>query len=320
MITTNLYSSMQKTFSYLALSLISTCLATNAHGQDVYTLWQDGPPSVNGLSGAESQGEQCLGNISEASLTVHHPEPDQSNGASILVIPGGAYWVVCIEHEGRAVADWLTDKGYTVGVLKYRLPNGNPDVPIQDAQQAVRFMRSQSSAWGINESDLGVLGFSAGGHLASSVGTHFEEDYSYGKGDYLSISSRPDFMILVYPVITLLEDYGHSFSALQLMGEQADLEQLEKYSNHLLVTEKTPPTILIHSDDDQGVHPFNSIQFYSALREANVPSEIHIFELGGHGYALDPASPSSGWTALVEQWLSNQINPNQMNQSQTNQN
>lgn len=286
------------------------CLTTNAYGQDVYSLWQNGPPSSNGLSGAESKGEKCLGNVSEASLTVHHPEPEQSNGASILVIPGGAYWVVCVEHEGQAVADWLTEKGYTVGVLKYRLPNGNPDVPFQDAQQAVRLMRSQASSWGTNESNVGVLGFSAGGHLASSISTHFEEDYSHGKGDYLAISSRPDFMILVYPVITLLEDYGHSFSTLQLLGEEPSSSQLEKYSSHLRVTEQTPPTILIHSHDDQGVHPFNSIQFYSALREADVSSEMHIFASGGHGYGLDPASPSGGWTALVEQWLSTQINTN----------
>lgn len=286
------------------------CWTPNAYGQDVYKLWKDSPPSSNGLSGAEIEGEQCLGNVSEASLTVHHPEPEQSNGASILVIPGGAYWVVCVEHEGKAVADWLTQKGYTVGVLKYRLPNGNPDVPMQDAQQAVRFMRSQSSAWGTNNSDVGVLGFSAGGHLASSVATHFEEDYSHGKGDYSSVSSRPDFLVLVYPVITLFEDYGHEFSKLQLLGEEPELAQLEKYSSHLRVNEKTPPTILIHSNDDEGVHPFNSIKFYSALREADVSSEIHIFEFGGHGYALTPTSPASDWRLLVEQWLSNRINQN----------
>ncbi|NQV71482.1 alpha/beta hydrolase [bacterium] len=298
---------MQHSIRALAFTLLFTFVVTGAVGQEVYSIWENGPPTSNGLSGPEIN-EGCPRNISEASLTVFHPEAGKSNGVSILVVPGGAYWVVCVDHEGKAVADLLVEKGYTVAVLKYRLPNGILDVPLQDAQQAMRLMRSNALAWGVSESNVGILGFSAGGHLASSVGTHFKTDYSHGLGDNLDVSSRPDFMVLVYPVISVTEEYGHAYSTLQLLGPEPDSALIELYSNDLQVTEETPPTILIHSGDDKTVHSLNSVMFYSALRNANVPAELHIFEAGGHGYGLDPESASGGWTALVETWLSNRVN------------
>jgi len=292
---------------FIVLSILSVMSVCPVVGQVVYPLWETTPPTDNGLTGPETT-DNCPGNISEASLTVLRPTGANSNGAAVLVIPGGAYWVVCDDHEGRAVADWLVDLGYTVGVLKYRLPNGHLDVPLQDAQQALRFMRGQAEFWELDASRIGVLGFSAGGHLASSVGTHFESDYSHGKGDLLDVSNRPDFMVLVYPVITLSKEYGHAFSRTNLLGENPDRSTIERYSNHLHVDENTPPTILIHSNDDTAVHPFNSVKFYTSLVTSSVPAEMHIFNSGGHGYGLDPNSGSSEWTQLVANWMSILIN------------
>ena len=297
---------MQHSLRALAFTLLLALGVTSVNGQEVYSVWENGPPTPNGLTGPEIN-EGCPRNISEASLTVFHPEAGKANGVSILVVPGGAYWVVCVDHEGKAVADLLVEKGYTVGVLKYRLPNGTLDVPFQDAQQAMRLMRSKASSWGVSESNVGIFGFSAGGHLASTVGTHFNTDFSHGKGDHLELSSRPDFMVLVYPVISVTEEYGHAYSTLQLLGPEPDPALVERYSNDLQVTDQTPPTILIHSGDDQTVHSLNSVKFYSALRNANVPAELHIFEAGGHGYGLDPESASGDWPALVEKWLSSRV-------------
>lgn len=270
--------------------------------QETLLLWPDGPPDRNGLSGPEAE-DFCVGNITEPSLTVYHPDATVALGVAVLVIPGGGYSVVCMDHEGAAVAEWLTAAGFTIGVLKYRLPNGHYQVPLQDAQQALRLMRSRAQTWNVDPGKIGVLGFSAGGHLASTVGTHFTEDFSSGKGAYLSLGHRPNFMVLVYPVITMMDDYTHQGSQRNLLGEDPTASQLQRFSNHLRVTEQTPPTFLVHSSDDEAVHPFNSTAFYTALKEHGVAAELHLFEQGGHGYALSEASPAHGWAALAEDWL-----------------
>jgi acetyl esterase/lipase len=208
-----------------------------------------------------------------------------------------------MDHEGTAVAEWLTAAGFTVGVLKYRLPNGHYQVPLQDAQQALRLMRSRAPAWKVDPGKVGILGFSAGGHLASTVGTHFTEDFSSGKGDHLNLSHRPDFMVLVYPVITMMDDYTHHGSQRGLLGEHPTEAQLQRFSNHLRVTDQTPPTFLVHSSDDEAVHPFNSTTFYTSLVANGIASELHLFEQGGHGYALSEASPARAWATLAEGWL-----------------
>ena len=273
-----------------------------AVAQETILLWPDGAPDSSGLSGPEVR-DRCVGNITEPSLTVYHPDSTDAIGAAVLVIPGGGYSVVCLDHEGTALAEWLTGVGFTVGVLKYRLPNGRHEVPFQDAQQAIRLMRSRAGAWIVAPDRIGVLGFSAGGHLASTVGTRFTEDFSSGEGDHLDLSHRPDFMVLVYPVITMMDDYTHRGSQRELLGENPEEQQLERFSNHVRVTEETPPTFLVHSSDDEVVHPFNSTAFYMALVENGVSSELHLFERGGHGYALSEESPAREWDALAETWL-----------------
>lgn len=300
-------SSRFPTLSWLSLSLFVIMLfgsfSPRAVAQETILLWPDGPPDSNGLSGPEVE-DRCVGNITEPSLIVYHPDATNATGAAVLVIPGGGYSVVCLDHEGSAVAEWLTRVGFTVGVLKYRLPNGHHEVPLQDAQQAIRLMRNRAAAWNVATDRIGVLGFSAGGHLASTVGTHFTEDFSSGKGDHLNLSHRPDFMVLVYPVITMMDDYTHRGSQQALLGEKPAELELKRFSNHLNVTEQTPPTFLVHSSDDEAVHPFNSTAFYMSLIENDISSELHLFELGGHGYALSEESPAREWDALAEAWLS----------------
>ena len=277
-------------------------MATPSAAQETIPLWPDGPPHSNELAGPE-EGERCVGNVTEPTLTIHHPDPSVAIGAAVLVISGGGYGVVCLQPEGWPSAEWLTRAGITAAVLKYRLPNGHHEVPIEDAQQALRLMRSRAEEWGVAPNRIGVMGFSAGGHLASTVGTHYAEDFSGGEGDNLAQRNRPDFMILVYPVITLAEDYAHGGSRRGLLGEDPAPAEIARFSNHLRVTPDTPPTFLVHASDDEAVHPFNSIAFYQALKENSVPAELHVFDQGGHGFGLSDASPARGWYELAQAWL-----------------
>lgn len=286
----------------IALLFIVALGARSVEAQETIMLWPDGPPDSNGLSGPE-QGDRCVTNVTQPSLTLYQPDASVAVGAGVLVIPGGGYAAVCLDHEGSEIAAWLAKAGFTVGVLKYRLPNGNHRVPIQDAQEALRMMRSRASGWGVATDRVGVLGFSAGGHLASTVGTQFTDDFSGGKGSHLELGQRPDFMVLVYPVITMSDDFAHRGSQRQLLGEDPAPSKRARFSNHLRVSVDTPPTFLVHSSDDEVVHPFNSTAFYEALRQHGVRSELHLFEQGGHGYALSEASPARMWKALAQDWL-----------------
>ena len=282
----------------LMFGLTAQCAA----GQETIALWPDGAPEANGLSGPEKR-DFCVGNVTEPTLDIYQPDPSKDVGAAVLVVPGGGYSVVCMNHEGADVAKWLTGIGFTVGVLKYRLPNGHYKVPLQDAQQGLRLMRSRARSWGVAPDKIGILGFSAGGHLASTVGTHFDEDFADGNGDYEEVSRRPDFMVLVYPVITMMADYTHEGSQRGLLGADPIESQRQHFSNQMRVKEQTPPTYLVHASDDDVVHPFNSTAFYEALIQHGVPAELHLFEQGGHGFALSKDSPARAWSDLAETWL-----------------
>ncbi len=274
--------------------------------QEIIPLWPNGAPMDNGLEGPEREGG-CVGNISEPTLTVYHPAPDVATDVAMLIVPGGGYSVVCLGHEGQAIAEWLTGIGVTVGVLKYRLPNQHYEVPFQDAQQALRMMRSQADAWNVSPEKVGIMGFSAGGHLASTIGTHFSEDFSRGKGDHLDLSNRPDFMVLVYPVISMMEGVTHNGSQRGLLGEHPDAAQRFYFSNHQQINAATPPTFLVHASDDEVVIPANSTAFYTGLKANGVPAELHIFERGGHGFAAREDSPAYAWVTLFEDWLKHTV-------------
>ncbi len=233
----------------------------------------------------------------------------KENNVAVLVIPGGGYWGLWFDKEGVDVAKWLNNIGVSAFVLKHRLPHWESKdcrskVALMDAQRAMRIIRKNSKIWNIDSNKIGVLGFSAGGHLASTLSTHHDNGLDLSDLEIEQTSSRPDFSILVYPVITMNRPYTHNGSRENLLGKIPSQEYLDYYSNDLQVREDTPPAILIHSDDDKGVLPENSIQYYLALRKYNIPAALHIWEDGGHGYGLgnDKGSIKS-WAKICEEWM-----------------
>jgi acetyl esterase/lipase len=203
------------------------------------------------------------------------------------------------------VAEWLNSIGVTAFVLKYRLaPRYQHPAPSQDASRAIRLVRARASEWGIDPARVGIIGFSAGGHLASTVGTHFDRGRPDAEDPIERVSSRPDFLILGYPVISFIEPFTHVGSRTNLLGKTPDPELVKSLSTETQVTKETPPTFLMHTSGDTGVPPENSVAFYLALHKAGVPAEMHIYERGRHGLGLAPADPAlSSWPQRCEAWL-----------------
>lgn len=246
--------------------------------------------------------------VTKPALYVYQPKKKTSD-ATVIICPGGGYSILAIDHEGHDIAKWFANKGITAFVLKYRLPQDelfdNKEIrPLQDAQQAIRIVRKNASKYGISAEKVGIMGFSAGGHLASTASTHFQTQV--GEITDPSISVRPDFSILIYPVITFGDRFTHFGSRTNLIGENPTIEKMEKYSNDKRVTKDTPPTFLISTTDD-GVQPENSIQYFLACKKNKVPVEMHIYEKGGHGYGLTKKNrgPVETWDARLEDWLKN---------------
>ena len=246
-------------------------------------------------------------------LAVH--EPDDPNGTFVVVCPGGGYGTLATGHEGKDVAAWLNGLGVTAGVLRYRVsPNRHP-APLLDVQRAIRLVRSDAEKYRIDPAKIGVLGFSAGGHLAASAATlHTPETRAMNPladADPLAdaVPARPDFAVLVYPVITFTGDPAHRGSARNLLGADADDETLKRFSLQHRVTAETPPTFLVHSNEDAGVPPENSVLFWNACREHGVPAELHVFQAGRHGFGMGGAdseargNPGPDWTGRCEAWL-----------------
>lgn len=258
-------------------------------------LWPAGAP------GAKAAGEK-----DKPAMTIYLPPKEKATGAAVVVIPGGGYWAVAIDHEGHQVARWLNSIGIAGFVVDYRNRGkgyGHP-APIQDAQRAIRTVRGRAAEFGVEPNKIGVLGFSAGGHLASTAGTHFAEKF-YEPNDVIDeASARPDFMILIYPVITLSESFSHAGSREALLGKNAPLEMFEKFSNDRQVTPQTPPAFLVHTSQDKAVPVENSILFYRACIKAGVPAEMHIFEKGEHGFGLGkPGQAAAAWPDLAATWM-----------------
>ena len=224
---------------------------------------------------------------------------------AIVIMPGGAYRNLSMNGEGRQVANWFNALGVTAFVLKYRLgPRYHHPIELGDAQRAIRLVRSRAAEFEISPDRIGILGFSAGGHLASTAGTHFDGGNASGTDPIDRVSSRPDFMILAYPVISFVAPYAHRGSAANLLGENADPKLLEELSSDLHVTPQTPPTFLFSTDADTAVPSENAVAFYLALRKAGVRAEMHIFEKGPHGVGLDLGDPVLGeWPTLLANWM-----------------
>jgi len=254
--------------------------------------------------------DRSVTHVTFPTLTVYLPENSQSGMTAVVICPGGAYSHLAIDKEGHAVARWLNSIGVAGIVLKYRMPRpdltaGQTPWPIQDGRRAIRLVRSRAEEWKIDVNHIGMMGFSAGGHLASSVATHVEGPASDAKDPVERLSARPDFLILAYPVISLREPVTHESSLRSLLGKEPDPKWVEFYSNELNVTPQAPPTFLVQAQDDR-VSVQNSLLFYAALQKAGVPAEMHIFEKGGHGFGLGiPGTETAIWPSLCATWLKN---------------
>jgi acetyl esterase/lipase len=257
-------------------------------------LWPDGAPGAQG-----SQDED------RPTLTPYVLPAGRGTGTAVIVCPGGGYQHLSMDKEGDQPARWLNSLGIMAFVLKYRLgPKYHHPNELMDAQRAIRTVRTRAAEYGVLPDRIGIMGFSAGGHLAASAGTHFDAGNSSAADPIDRVGSRPDFLVLCYAVITFSEPYAHQGSLHALLGEQPDAKLVTELSNELQVTAKTPPAFLFHTTTDATVPVENSVMFYMALRKAGVPAELHIYERGPHGVGLAPTDEAlSSWPARLADWL-----------------
>lgn len=288
-------------FYLLPLSLLAILITTNSIlGQEseskTIPLWPAGKvPEAKGDSEADIP-----------SIIVYQPPVDKRTDVAVVICPGGGYGHLAIDHEGHQVARWLNSLGVTGIILKYRIaPKYHHPAPITDAQRAIRFTRSHAKKWGIDPNKIGILGFSAGGHLASTAATHTDLGIVDGKDKIDQESCRPDFAVLCYPVITFTNPAMHKGSRRNLLAtKQTDEKMIRLLSNELQVSKNTPPTFLVHTTEDKGVPPENSILFYQACVRAGVPVEMHLFEKGRHGLGLGtPGTAFALWPGICAHWL-----------------
>ena len=247
-----------------------------------------------------------INNVMNPTLTVIMPKKRTSD-ASVVICPGGGYGILAWDHEGISVGEWFASKGITAFVLKYRLPQydlyENAEIrPLQDAQQAFRYIRKNAQKYGLDTEKVGIMGFSAGGHLAASTCTHYDDQV--GEIKETSLSVKPNFAILMYPVISFSDKYAHLGSRKNLLNDKPSIEKIEHYSNELQVKKETPPTFLVHAFDDP-VLVNNSLLYFKALKDKGIPSEMHIYDRGGHGFSMKKSNkgPVASWPARLEDWL-----------------
>jgi acetyl esterase/lipase len=253
----------------------------------------------------EAPGSLGDGDSDRPTLTLYAPSSEHSPSAAVIVFPGGGYGYLATNHEGRQIANWLNAMGITAFVLRYRLgPRYRHPVELGDAQRAIRLVRARAREYRVLPDKIGVMGFSAGGHLASTTATHFDSGNPQASDPIDRTSSRPDFAVLAYPVISFTAEYAHLGSRSNLLGDNPGPQLVRELSSELNVTPQTPPTFLFSSSTDTGVPPENSVAFYLALHKAGVPAELHIFENAPHGVGLDLNDPSVGeWSTLLLHWF-----------------
>ncbi|MFD2998946.1 alpha/beta hydrolase [Pontibacter toksunensis] len=262
-------------------------------------------PGPDEETSSNEGGRLRFSKIRKPTLSVFLPPKEKATGTAVLVIPGGGYGIVAAGHEGYDVARKFNEQGIAAFVLKYRLPSAKtsskPEVaPVQDAQQAIKIIRERAKEWQVDPNKVGILGFSAGGHLASTAGTHFQQAYISNPA---KTNLRPDFVMLLYPVISSDKSFSHQGSFDNLVGKEATADKLNEFSNEKRVTAQTPPTFLVHASDDKAVPVKNSIVFYEALLEHNVPAELHIYQKGGHGFGLENPTTSDAWFERGINWM-----------------
>jgi len=243
--------------------------------------------------------------ISRPTLTIFQAQKTTDANAAVIIFPGGGYRINAIDHEGLFVAKKFNEFGITAFVVKYRTPDDmsmekREIGPLQDAQQAIKVVRQRAKEWNINPDRIGIMGFSAGGHLASTAGTHFNSPVI---SNTENVSLRPDFMMLIYPVISFQDSITHIGSRDLLLGKNPSREKMDYYSNELQITSKTPPAFLVHASDDGAVNPLNSIVFYENLIRHQVPAELHIYQKGGHGFGMNNKFTADQWMERCRNWM-----------------
>lgn len=278
--------------------------------QTVQPLYPDSIPNSKPAADEETtvinpDGVTIISKISKPTLTLFLPPKEKSNGTAVIICPGGGYWVNAASHEGVDVAKKFAELGVAAFVVKYRIPSDvwmiNREIgPLQDAQQAIKMVRENAVKWSIDPGKIGIMGFSAGGHLASTAGTHFNKGVI---DNPKQTSLRPDFMILIYPVISFSAAIGHKGSAEQLIGKTPTPGKIKEYSNELQVTKETPPTFLVHASDDDVVDPMNSIAFYDSLISKKIKAELHIYQEGGHGFGMNMKNNKELWMERCVNWM-----------------
>lgn len=288
-------------------SLLLLLLAVSPLQAEWQNLWPAGAPGAKRPpAGTETVKEGGrINSVEVPQYFLYRPVAEKNNGSAVVIFPGGGYSILAADHEGKQYADWLTQRGYTAIVVKYRVGAGlgyEYPVPFLDARRAIRTVRSNAAEWAVKPERIGVMGSSAGGHLASLCATRFKDVFPEEIGDEIDkLSARPDFAILCYPVITM-DPIGHAGSRNNLAGNNPPPELLEKLSTEKAVSAGTPPVFLLTTSDD-GVDCRNSLLFAAACRAHKVPVTLHMFDQGGHGYGLKGKGLLAGWPDLLDGWL-----------------
>jgi acetyl esterase/lipase len=284
---------------------------SKSEAQQIMNLYPNNVPNskvnVNYLERSDTSktdGKIRISKVTKPQLIAFYPEKDKTNGTSVIICPGGGYAILAIEHEGYTIAKEFNKYGVTAFVLKYRLPSDQIMVdktigPLQDAQQAIKMVRENASKWNLDTAKIGIMGFSAGGHLASTLGTHFQKSYI---DNVNNTSLRPDFMVLGYPVITTGK-YASKGSMLNLLGKTPSEEQLNYFSNELQVNKDSPPTFIFQANDDKAVPSENSLDLTKALKQAGVKTELHLYQAGGHGFGLNNSTTKESWFLTMINWM-----------------
>lgn len=280
--------------SLAALMLAGWAMADEAK---VELLWPNGAPGAKGTAPAD-----------KPTLILYPADPALATGAAIVVCPGGGYGHLALDHEGHQIGRWLNSFGVSAFILDYRHHGKGYEhpAPLDDAQRAIRTVRARATEWKVDPAKIGILGFSAGGHLASTAATHFDDGKPDAADPIQRVGCRPDFAVLCYAVIAFDEPYTHRGSQRNLVGDKANAELVRSLSNEKQVTAKTPPCFLWSTDQDTGVPPENSVQFYLALRQAKVPAELHVFQSGRHGLGLAASvAGTRAWSECCKEWMRN---------------
>ena len=277
----------------------------NIKAQQIIDLYPGAIPNSKESNVKETEHSGMFSGVTKPTLEVYLPEKEKSTGAAVVICPGGGYAVVVYQAEGVRTAKEFAKNGIAAFVLKYRLPNDSTMIdkeigPLQDAQQAIKVVRENAAKWGINKNKVGIMGFSAGGHLASTEATHYKEAVIENKD---SINLRPDFQILVYPVISMQDSLTHLGSRTNLLGKNPSKEIIDEFSNELHVDANTPPAYITQAADDKVVDVDNSIVYWEALRHHNVSAELHIYPKGNHGFVL--RLPTEEWMSTIFKWMKN---------------